>query len=568
MINFYGAISSLNLCENKNNFDRKWKDHKCNIFAYRSKDKDIFDDKDILLIFQGNLFDNNSNKKNSHYIFDLYIKHKNLDFIKNLNGSFNLLIWNRIENKLYLATDKCGSRPLYSYLKNNIFIFGNRISQICQFLNKNLNINWKAWGQYLTFRFTLGENTFYKDITYISNGTIYEINYNHGLDVQVKRYWDFSEIEIDNIRSFDQKVSQGAEIFKNVFSNLASKLDNQKNIIALSGGFDSRSIVSGLVKFSNFKNFDTVTTLHPCGSEKEIVEDICNHLKIKNIYINRPNNLYKKYFIQKVFLCEGLVQEHLWSMPMSDLVKKYDVYVDGMAGDIIMRSTRVRPVHVENCSDVTLLSKLFKKQFGFEYHWLINYLANDDWEKIKYSDDWAKDEFLKIPTTEYRMSVFLMKNRVRNGISIAPNNIMGSFIDSVIFPFINNNLVDFGFSIPHDYKFKFIYRKIIDYCYPEIREIKSTSDENLEKLTLYDQRIMQFEQNPRELIADYSEISKEDVKYLNDLLEKIEFPPFIDKQSFLRDIHNDFKIQRAITLLDISLWYSFFVNNNRIENFY
>ncbi|MFZ5366135.1 MAG: asparagine synthase-related protein [Patescibacteria group bacterium] len=522
----------------------------------------IAEGKNLIVIFQGNLFDRPKTEKTAKHIMDLYNSKHSINFVKNLNGSFNFLLADEKRQVIFIVTDKYGSRPLFIYRNHNNLIFGSEIKLLLSLLSRRAPINWRAWGQYLTFRFTLGQETFYKGIRLIPNGTLIKISYKDVFRIREERYWDFSQIDTDFNSSYKQKILEGVEIARRVFGNLGKTIKGFKTIIALSGGYDSRSIVAGLKKFHGQCEFDTITTLHPCGPEKEIVNELAQSLEIHNTYyIDRPHDIYRRFFVMKAYLSDCLVQEHLWTMPMLEAIKRYDTYIDGIGGDIIMRSTRVRPIHIKMKANTNFLAKLFKKQFGFEYYWLEDYLSPEIWRSIKYTDEWAINELSRIPVTENRMVTFLMKNRIRNGISIVPNNIIGSCIRTVIQPFFNDELVAFGLSIPHAYKFKFIYRQIINTAFPEIRQIISTSDENLEKLKAYDRRIIQFEENPKELISDYSEISKGDVRYLFDLLNRLDFPLFLNRKKIINDAKTNLKVNRINTILDIVLWFNFFEKN-------
>ncbi|MBU0572375.1 hypothetical protein KKH23_01760 [Patescibacteria group bacterium] len=535
--------------------------YKISVCGLAPIDDCIAEDENLIVVFQGNLFDKPKAEKTASHIISLYNKKHSINFVKKINGSFNLLLIDKKKQLIFIITDKYGSRPLFVCRCADGFAFGSEVKLLIPLLDRKPPINWKAWGEYLTFRFTLGEETFYKDIRLISNGTLVKISYRDAISVRQEKYWDFSQIDIDYNSSYEQKTSEGVEIFRKVFSDLGKTIEGSKSITALSGGYDSRCIVAGLKKFSNQSDFDTITTLHPCGSEKDIVCELSNALGINSIYIDRPADIYERFFVMKAYLSDCLVQEHLWTMPMLETIKKYDTYIDGIGGDIIMRSTRVRPIHIQMKANSRYLAKLFRKQFGFEYSWLEDYLNPEVWKSIKYKEDWVVDELNNIPTTENRMVVFLMKNRIRNGISITPSNIIGSCLKTVIQPFFNDKLITFGLSIQHDYKFKFIYRRIIDTAFPEVKQIRSTSDENLEKLRAYDQRIMQFNENPRELISDYSEISKNDARYLFDLLNRLDFPPFLRKRKIINDAKMNLKINRISTILDIVLWFNFFEKN-------
>lgn len=525
------------------------------IFYKSAKKADITYENppNVEVLLQGNLIGFDTTPKAKDHIKEIYTKHGIRFLGNNLNGSFNIVIIDERSSKINILTDKYGSRPLFIYEDENKYIYSSKIKDIIDNLSA-VKINWEGIAQYLAFRFTLGENTFFENIKLIDNASIHVIDLADG-NIKKFKYWTYDNLNVDKSKSFDAKVAEGKEVFEDVFRSLSKDLKNKPFVLGLSAGYDSRAIAAGLRNFGKMR-FDTLTTLHPCGPEGEIVKNLTNTLGINNTYVERPKDIYRKYYLKKAQLTDYLVQEHLWSLPMVPYIKVYDYYVDGVAGDIIMRSTRVRPIHVEKYDDNLFLSKLFKKQFGFEYEWLKKYVDRDIWNKIKYDIEWIREEFNKIQDTELKMDIFLMKNRVRNGISIASNNAIGEFVDNVYQPFFDSRVLEFGMTLPHEYKFDFIYRKILDHTYPNIKHIPSSSDETKEKLLKYDKRIVQFNKNPRELVSEYSNVSEDDTLFLENLLEQVEDTPIIDKKHFIEDYRKDRKLNRLTTVLDLSIWWN------------
>lgn len=530
------------------------------VFGELLSNKPSFRDQNpIKVVLQGNLFGFSSKEEAEIYIGVNYEKDNTLTFLKSLNGSFNFVLYDTKNQKLFIVTDKYGSRPLFVYSANDQFVFASEVKHLLELLHFTPDINWVGWGQYLTFRFTLGSNTFFKGVELVGNGTFFEVNLDNNT-VKKTEYWNYSSVVVDSTTSFEDKVAEGTRVFQAVFNSLGKDLAHKRFILALSGGYDSRSIAAGLHKYMSTASFDTVTTLHPCGSEIEIVRELASTLGLSNKYVERPNDIYRKYFIKRAYATDGLVQEHLWAFPLEDTIKNYETYIDGIAGDIIMRSTRVRPIHAEKYMDLQYLAKLFKKQFGFEYSWLKDYVEPKIWEEFKYSEHWAVEQLEKLPNNDNRMTYFLMNNRVRNGISIVPSNMLGRFVPEVIQPFFDDRIALFGLSLPLKYKFSFIYRSIIDAAYPEISRIRSTSDEDLEKLKNYDVKITRFDDNPRELINDYLSMSDADKNYLIELLNTLEVPPFLDVKKFIHDEFTNPRMNRINTIVDMMLWYNLFIS--------
>ncbi len=116
-------------------------------------------------------------------ILHLYAEYGN-DFINLLNGMFAFIIYDKNKNKLLIARDHFGIKPLYWYQDESKILFGSEIKAllahpaiIAQPDNDNLC-------EYLTFQFILGEGTMFKNISKIQPGHYISIIYKPGLLIQ------------------------------------------------------------------------------------------------------------------------------------------------------------------------------------------------------------------------------------------------------------------------------------------------------------------------------------------------------------------------------------------------
>ncbi len=108
-----------------------------------------------------------------------------VNILNKLDGMFAFCIYDKNENKLFLARDPLGIKPLYYYFREGKFIFSSEIKAILQHNISRIPNN-EAIIEYLTFRSALNEKTFFKNIFLLSAGNymIFENN-----ELKKVRYW-------------------------------------------------------------------------------------------------------------------------------------------------------------------------------------------------------------------------------------------------------------------------------------------------------------------------------------------------------------------------------------------
>jgi asparagine synthase (glutamine-hydrolysing) len=78
--------------------------------------------------------------------------------VSKLRGMFAFAIWDATEQRLFLARDRFGIKPLYWTKTSQGFYFGSELKALLPFLDRR-SINRSALSDYFTFQFCLGEKT-------------------------------------------------------------------------------------------------------------------------------------------------------------------------------------------------------------------------------------------------------------------------------------------------------------------------------------------------------------------------------------------------------------------------
>lgn len=123
-----------------------------------------------------------------------------------LRGMFAYAVWDERERELFLARDRFGIKPLYYAVVGDLFYFASEAKALLPFL-PSVEIDEVALGDYLTFQYTVGEETLFAGIKQLLPG--HSLVVRNG-SISVHRYWslqyepEYSQSEsyfIDGVRA-------------------------------------------------------------------------------------------------------------------------------------------------------------------------------------------------------------------------------------------------------------------------------------------------------------------------------------------------------------------------------
>ena len=205
------------------------------IFNYEELKKD--------LIKKGHSFKSNSDTEvliNGYYEYGKNILNK-------INGQFAFAIYDKIQNKLFLARDQLGINPLYYYWDKKKFIFASEIKAIIPAVDK-LRFDQEQLTNYFVYGYTNSSNSIFKNIYKLNPGSYMEFNLDKN-KFKINRYFEFKY----NYKNTDLN----SEEFLNLFEkSVKSRLISDVPIGAfLSGGVDSSAVVAIASKYK--KNLNT-----------------------------------------------------------------------------------------------------------------------------------------------------------------------------------------------------------------------------------------------------------------------------------------------------------------------
>jgi asparagine synthase (glutamine-hydrolysing) len=183
-------------------------------------------------------------KSDSEVILHLY-EEDGLDCLKRLNGQWALAIWDRKRQKLSLARDRMGVRPLYYAVANGNLLFSSEIKALLCHPAVPRRIDWEGLDQIFTYWCTLGARTMFEGVFELPPGSwlICEDGRH-----DVRRYWSL------NFQPTDRKSSEeySEELLRLLTDAIQIRLRSDVPVGAyLSGGLDSTVTTAIIRKYSD-----------------------------------------------------------------------------------------------------------------------------------------------------------------------------------------------------------------------------------------------------------------------------------------------------------------------------
>jgi asparagine synthase (glutamine-hydrolysing) len=166
------------------------------------------DNKTIWIIMEGEIFNydklkmdlvkkGHNFKLNNDPEFILHLYDEYIDVfeykLKELNGVFSIIIYDRRNNNLIICNDRYGFRPLYICDRGDYFLFSSEIKAILQDRSFGKYIDREAMADFFSFGYILGNKTFFKDIKLLPPASFVKCCDDR---IDIYNYWNW-----DNIKS-------------------------------------------------------------------------------------------------------------------------------------------------------------------------------------------------------------------------------------------------------------------------------------------------------------------------------------------------------------------------------
>jgi asparagine synthase (glutamine-hydrolysing) len=198
------------------------------------------------------------------------------DCVQHLRGMFAFAVWDARAQRLFIARDRLGIKPLYYQLTPQQIVFGSEIKVLLAFPGTRVQLDRTILPEYLAFGYLSGKQTFYGGIHKLMPGHWMEVEASG--QIRIERYWDLPVIESEHshpesyyIRTYREMLEQA------VSSHLMSDVPLG---VFLSGGVDSSAVAALMTKIRRapVETFSVGYT-EDAYSELPYARIVANHLK-------------------------------------------------------------------------------------------------------------------------------------------------------------------------------------------------------------------------------------------------------------------------------------------------
>ncbi len=205
-----------------------------------------------------------------------------------LRGMFAFSIWDEKKKQLFAARDFFGIKPFYYAVINGCFVFASEIKSILEFPGCKREVNREALEQYLSFQYSILDETFFKGIYRLPAGSF--LTYTNG-QIQIEKYFD--PVLTPKKLHGDRKIMDRLEtvLKESVCTHMVSDVEIGA---FLSGGVDSGFVAE---EFTGSKAF-TVGFMDENSKYNEIQEsrELAEKLKLEH----HTKNIVREEFFEAV----------------------------------------------------------------------------------------------------------------------------------------------------------------------------------------------------------------------------------------------------------------------------
>ncbi len=165
-----------------------------------------------------------------------------INCVQELRGMFSVALWDDARQRLMLARDRLGIKPLYYWTNDRWLVFGSEIKSLLRWPELQIRPNRTALFRYLTYRFSPDDKTAFAGIYKLLPGHMLLAEKGR---ITTRRFWNIDTALADVSEPRCWTEEEAAERIRILLSDcVASHLMSEVPLGAfLSGGLDSTTLV-------------------------------------------------------------------------------------------------------------------------------------------------------------------------------------------------------------------------------------------------------------------------------------------------------------------------------------
>lgn len=442
-------------------------------------------------------------KTDTEVILAMYIRDGD-NFLQKLRGMFALAIWDIKKERLILARDRVGKKPLHYFYNGSLLIFGSEIKSLLTHSKVSKDIDWTALDEYFTYGFVSAPRSIYRDIRKVLPLTYLIVDKN---GIQEKPYWNIPAEQNDLTISIPDALSR---VEQKLRESVAIRMISDVPLGAfLSGGIDSSLVVAYMAEQSSrpvktfsigfsessfdesvyaqevvhrFSTDHTIFTVSP--QSKNIISDIL-------VDFDEPfgdSSALPTYIVSQMTRKEVTVA--LSGDGGDEVFGGYDIYTQTLSqkflpplfrrgfqivGNVIPYSVRggrkLRTLAVQNHEELFIaLSTIYDKPYrnSLFSSKILNAIGGFDSSDIKRSHFRRADKFSMLRKLQYNDVKHYMSDDIL--VKVDRMSMLNSL--EVRSPFLDHEVIELAFSLPlavgaPHYERKFLLKQLLLKYFPK-----------------------------------------------------------------------------------------------------
>ena len=488
--------------------------------------------------------------------------------LKDLNGMFSFCFYDILQEKIFIARDRFGIKPLYYFFQNNVFAFASELKTLTTLYKNQLEINKQSLSDYMSLMYIPSPNTIFQNIFKLAAGE--KINFNFNKKKIELNKWHKHTFNIDKKIDEVYAKSQIQKLAKKAIMRWTQSDVTICN--SLSGGIDS-SVISSLL--GNCK-FDIINFSIGFSNEKDSIFDEINLAK----KVSKKWN--QKHFIKRIGpeeiinkidnIVDSIHEPYGGGLPSwnvyGEISKNYKVTFNGTGIDEFFGNYAKWEKLDSFLGNKVSFQKFEKKFFNLRY-----YASSLEKQKIlnfKLDNlEPTSSKFFKI-FEEYegeikdKSALLDIKTQLTDEfLQICDSFSMSHSVEARP-PYLDNEFTDFLFTLPSKFrvgskKFKKLLLKVLKIFY----QMKLSKQKRGFILPI--EHWLKGSMKP--FLEKYLTTQKLNQHNLfNSDIYKNNIEPFLNRTSFISKFDKFHRMQTQVwSILMFQLWFEKYLNNKKIE---
>ena len=169
--------------------------------------------------------------------------------VHHLNGTFAIALWDETRERLVLARDRAGIKPLYYAHANGALVFASELKALLASGLVDPELDFKALGQYLSLEYIPSPASIMCGVRKLRPGHLLTASTG---EIRERPFWEL-HLAYSEVDPFRGSVAEQAEAFRDVLQrSVAQEMVSDVPVgVLLSGGIDSRTVAALMTRVTD-----------------------------------------------------------------------------------------------------------------------------------------------------------------------------------------------------------------------------------------------------------------------------------------------------------------------------